>query len=398
MSDVELSYFKSVIDECRECESYRWRQILDQRCIALLGKRDMPTDAIEEYCRYLAAALLAYDIHVEIRRVPWEIYGWQDSLKALHLQSVGWRNRWVLIQYTALSWSSRGFPRNFLHVLNVLRSAGAQIAIVYHDVEPFPCTRLIDRLRRLTQVRIMSYALRRARLAIFTVPMERLSWLPRFYSNAHFIPIGPNLPIPDDEIERDGLGKFLDGVINRTATPVVSIYSITGGAAGVRETQLIISAVRQAVQKLGKLRLLVFGRYADLRESLLRDGFQGLPVTLSVEGVLEPHEVFQRLTGSDVLLFVRGPISTRRGSAIAGIACSLPIIAYSGSETAPPITEAGVVLVSPDHPEELNAALIHVLSDSAYRKALATRSRAAYQAHFAWPVIAGQFNALLKNS
>jgi glycosyltransferase involved in cell wall biosynthesis len=228
--------------------------------------------------------------------------------------------------------------------------------------------------------------------------MEKLSWLPRFCSNAYFIPVGPNLPILDTEITLDEVAKRPDVDINTADVPVVSIFSITGGEAGVRETRLIIGAVRQVAQRLGKLRLSVFGRHADLRESLLRDGCQGLPVELSVEGVLKPHQVLQRLSKSDVLLFVRGSISSRRGSAIAGIACGLPVIAYPGSETAAPITDAGVVLVSPDHPDELTAALFHVLSDTGYRKALASRSRAAYKAHFAWPVIAGRFSTLLKKS
>ena len=50
-------------------------------CIALLGRKDEPTDAVEEYCRYLAAALQAHDIQLEIRRVPWEIDGWQTLFR-----------------------------------------------------------------------------------------------------------------------------------------------------------------------------------------------------------------------------------------------------------------------------------------------------------------------------
>jgi glycosyltransferase involved in cell wall biosynthesis len=118
-------------------------------------------------------------------------------------------------------------------------------------------------------------------------------------------------------------------------------------------------------------------------------------VELSVEGVVEPAQVVQKLSVCDVLLFVRGPISSRRSSAIAGIACGLPIIAYGGSETAAPIADAGVVLVSPNQPDDLNAALTRALSDAAYRTDLAARSRAAYQTHFAWPAIATRFSAYL---
>jgi hypothetical protein len=355
-----------------------------QSCIALLGKRDAPTDAVEEYCRYLDTALHSHDIQLEIRRVPWEIRGWSDSLTGLQLQAVNWRDRWVLVQYTALAWSSRGFPQKFLRVLNILEFAGARIGIVFHDVEPFSGTRLIDSVRRFVQVRTMRRALSLTDLAVFTVPPEKVSWPPNVPPQAAFVPVGPNLPIP-----RSLLAHSLDAV------PTIGVFSITGGESGARETQIILAAVRHAAQKLGKLRLLIFGRHAELRETELQEGLRDLPVELSVEGVVEPAQVVQKLSVCDVLLFVRGPISSRRSSAIAGIACGLPVIAYLGSETASPITEAGVILVSPDQPADLNASLVRVLSDATYRMDLATRSRAAYQTHFAWPAIADRFRTLL---
>ena len=357
-----------------------------QTCIALLGKRDAPTDAVEEYCRYLGTALNSHDIQLEIRRVPWEIHGWSDSLTALRLQAADWRDRWVLLQYTALAWSSRGFPQKFLSVLNILKSAGARIGIVFHDVEPFSGTRLVDSVRRFAQVRTMRRALFLADLAVFTVPPDRLSWPSALPPQVAFVPVGPNLPIPPAPLEH-----------SQDIVPTIGVFSITGGESGVRETETIIRAVRHTAYKVGKLRLSIFGRHAELRETELRNGLRDLPVELSVEGVVESAQVVQRLSACDVLLFVRGSISSRRSSAIAGIACGLPVVAYRGPETAAPITEAGVVLVSLDQPDDLNAALVRVLSDAAYRMDLASRSRAGYQTHFAWPAIAARFSALLNS-
>jgi hypothetical protein len=64
--------------------------------IALLGRKDEPTDAVEEYCRYLGVALRAHDIGLDIRRVPWEVHGWPDAFQALQLQATEWRDTWVL--------------------------------------------------------------------------------------------------------------------------------------------------------------------------------------------------------------------------------------------------------------------------------------------------------------
>src|SRR5882762_9025278 len=98
----------------------------EHRIIALLGKRDAPTDAVEEYCRYLGGALAAREISLELRRVPWDSLGWSESLKGLRLQAQSLPpGTWFLVQYTALAWSARGFPLRFLRVLKALRGSKA---------------------------------------------------------------------------------------------------------------------------------------------------------------------------------------------------------------------------------------------------------------------------------
>lgn len=370
---------------------------MTRQIIALLGRKDEPTDAVEEYCRYLGSALHAHDFDLQIRRVPWEKHGWRDALKAIHLQATTWRGNWVFVQYTALAWSTRGFPQKVLRVLRLLKSSGSNVAVIFHDVEPYPGSRLIDRVRRAAQIGTMRRALRLAELAIFTVPPDKLSWLPARFSNAHFIPVGPNLPFFTSPAPGLPLASPEFPVRPQNSVPTVAVFSITGGASGARETQTIIDAVQHAAKTFGAFRLSVFGRHAELRERALRQGLEDVPVELSVEGVVDPDQVVQKLSVCDLLLFVRGGISSRRSSAIAGIACGLPIIAFSGSETATPLTEAGVLLVSSEQPGQLRDALVRVLSDVALRAELSSRSRAAYQLYFSWPAIAARFSTLLKS-
>ena len=371
-----------------------------QRVFALLGRRDEPTDAVEEYCTHLREALVFHVLQLEIRRVPWELHGWPHSLRALKLQAAGWRDTWILVQYTALAWSSRGFPLRFLQALRILAAAHARIAVIFHDVEPYSGSRLADRVRLLAQLRTMRRVIDLADLAIFTVPVERLSWLHHPSEKIVFLPVGPNLPISSElAISHSEPLPGLRGE-KSSGVPSVGVFSITGGDAGARETREIIAALRFASQKLGKLRLRVFGRHAELRESSLREGLADAPVELSVEGVLDGTEVVERLSACDLLLFVRGPISSRRSSAIAGIACGLPVIACSGRETAPPITEAGVVLIPFDQDassrqDQLNSALLRVLSDPACRSELSAQSRQAYRQHFSWQSIAERLSGLL---
>jgi len=359
---------------------------MTRQVYALLGRKDQPTDAVEEYCRYLSAALLAHEIQLNIRRVPWEIRGWHEALRGLKLQATNWRDTWVLVQYTALAWSSRGFPFRFLRVLRILKSAGARVGIVFHDVTPYSSPRLIDRLRCRAQRHTMRRALDGAEHVVFTVPLENLSWLPATPRNAAFIPVGPNLPFPETPVPLKDL-----------SLPTIGVFSITGGEPGEHETRIILNAVRYASRMIGSLRLSVFGRNSELREAMLREGLRESPVQVSVEGLLNAEQVMSRFANCSVLLFVRGGISTRRSSAIAGIAAGLPLVAYRNAETSPPVTDAGVLLTDFANPEELGNALLRVLSDSALRAELAARSRAAYQAHFAWPAIAKQFAPILQS-
>ena len=363
-----------------------------QRVIALLGRRDEPTDAVEEYCRHLGAALASHDLQLEIRRVGWNERGWPASLEALRLEAEAWRGTWVIVQYTALAWSARGFPGRIARVFRLLRKAGARIAIVFHDVEPFAGTRLVDRIRRRVQLGVMRDAAAFSDVNIFTIATDCISWLgdalPAKESLA--IPVGANLPFPFEPQSHDELHS----------PPVVGVFSITGGAAGDRETRDVVRALRYASEKLGKLRLLVFGRHAEVRESVLRDGLRGSPVDLTVEGVVEGHTLVKRFADLDVLLFVRGTISSRRSSAIAGIACGLPVVGLRGRETAAPITEAGVVLLPVELEEtvlqsQLGDAIVSVLSNLSFRRELALRSSAAQEKYFAWQAIATRFADVL---
>jgi len=154
--------------------------------------------------------------------------------------------------------------------------------------------------------------------------------------------------------------------------------------------------MRFASAKLGPLRLAVLGRNSEIAGNLFREKLSGTPVEVEIHGLLTAEEIVRKLGASDVLLFAEGPISTRRGSALAGIACGLPVIAAQGWETAAPITEAGVVLLPEDSDSEFGPALVRVLSDSAYRESLRKRSRQAHQRHFSWAVIAAQYVSTLR--
>jgi glycosyltransferase involved in cell wall biosynthesis len=362
----------------------------ESRITALLGRRDEPTDAVEEYCHYLGAALRAHGFEPEVARVLWAERGWSSALRDLAQRAAEWRGRWVCVQYTALAWSARGFPVRFVSILNLLRRAGARVAVVYHDAGPYAGTRTLDKLRRTVQLHVMRQSLRCSDLGIFTIPLNAISWLGSPPLNATFIPVGANLPV--DMFNEAKPCKSPPGVLR------VAVFGITGGEAGRKESARIADTIRFVSRRIGKLELRAFGRQADDWESMLRENLRDAPVDIRVKGVLPPEEVVRELCSADAMLFVRGAISTRRGSAIAGIACGLPVIAQRGAETSGPIEEAGVVLVSADKPAEFGEALLRVLTNPNYRAQLAESSRLAQDEYFSWQRIAERYAEELRKT
>src|SRR3989442_14195098 len=104
-----------------------------QRVIALLGRPDAPTDAVEEYCRYLGEALVAEDFELIIERVAWPESGWGRAARALRRRAKRWRGAGGLVQYTGLAWSARGFPLRFPRVLKSLKTPGGRVGDGFHE-------------------------------------------------------------------------------------------------------------------------------------------------------------------------------------------------------------------------------------------------------------------------
>ncbi len=340
---------------------------MTERCVAVLGRRDEPTDAVSEYCEYLGDALKRQGIPLELFRVRWFELGWRSALRELANKIATSPKASFLVQYTALTWSRRGFSWRVLSVIRLLKKSGARCVIVFHDSAGYAGSRLVDRLRRRVQIYTMRKALQLADLAILNVPPENAPWVPAGSRNALCIPVGANLPSPER--------GWSQAKVTRTEPPSVVVFSLSEGRVLEQEVQTISEAVGYAGKKLGALRLVVAGRNSEAGGLLLKEKLAGTCVEVVTYGLLAGEDLVRLLGSCDVMLFVRGPISSRRGSAIAGIACGLPIVGREGWETGSPLTEAGVALLSRDQKPDYGQALLRVLSDKYYALSLAERSR-----------------------
>ena len=359
--------------------------------IMLLGRRDEPTDAVRDYAEHLSEALNRQGIVCEMSELRWDEQGWLGALFSLWKQSPVWRGRWVVLHYTALMWSRRGFPVVVPLVLKLLKFRGCRTAIVFHDVYAVPDSRWIDRFRVYLQERIMRYLSLHSCRAVITVPADVAPWLPIQRRSIHFIPVGANIPSYDD-LAHEGVAPV------RHPHPTIAVFGVaTWPAAQRREVDAIVQAACKTAAQTGDLRLLVLGRGAKEAEPLLRAGLSGNRVRLQVDGLRSGREISIRLLCCDVLLFVRGALSTRRGSGLAALACGLPIVAYQGRETGFPLTEAGIIFVSQDDVYSLGKELVRVLLDRELRSRLSELNLQVFREWFSWDRIAEGWVEALTN-
>ena len=345
----------------------------------------MPTDALEDYCTFLSQALLHRGIELKRVRVPWNEKGWAAALLKLWGESADWRGNWILLQYTALGWSNRGFPLLALLVQRVLRRRAVRCAVVFHDASVSASPRLRDRVRNAVQNWTMRKLFEQSDRAVLTVPPETLHWLPSDRTRAGFIPIGANVP------EYRGNRTF-----SAEQTPkIVAVFSVTGGDTQSQEVHDIALAARHVKQRVGPIRLEVFGRGCEEARESLERAMNGSGIELRVRGIVPAEEITRTLATAHALLCVRGVITSRRGTAIAGIACGLPVVGYGQSGSNPVIDTAGVRLVPWRNSEMLSDGLAQVLTDEKLWQVMHEKSLRAQVEYFSWDAIAGRLASML---
>jgi len=344
--------------------------------VFVLGRRDTPTDGVEDYCRKLVDAFAAGGSPAEIVRVDWMDGGLRGALRDLRRATTlsGTRPR-VVLQFTHLSWSRRGVPFRAILVAAVLRRRAADLRVIIHDPTPFAGPGALGWLRARAQEATMVVLALLAGRAFLTVDPDVVGWarLPFVRRRLSTLPVGSN-------IEPVAQRSFRGNVFT------IAVFSVTEGPK-LSEVDELAAIVNEVGAALGSVQVLVFGRGALAAEPALRSRL-GPNVICKVDDVLPEATVSQRLADSDALLFIRGTVSTRRGTVTAALAHGLPVVGYSGRETGAPVTDAGVVLVDSGDIHGAANELIGLARDDERCMHFASRSQATFNRCLSWPAIA----------
>lgn len=347
--------------------------------VALLGRLEVPTDGVDDNCTFLAAALAKRGYALKKARLEWAERGRVKSLFKLWRDSSEWRGRWVILQFTSLAWSKRGFPFAALAAMVILCCRGACTSVFFHEQQGTVGHGLIDRLRAATQNFVIRRLYHLAKKPLFSDPLDQISWISKADKKSVFIPVGASIPEPSPRQQQVNTVK------------AIVVYCLDGPPYLTEELTDILQAVRVASDGGIKIRLVFLGKGTKEAKSAIDDLFGSLPIELTILGMQSPEMVRQILSDSHVMLFVRGLLTSRRSSAIAGISCGLPVLAYEGACEHTHLAKAGVELVPYRDAFRLGGKLKDLLEDSQYWKNLHRKSVSVHKEYLSWDSIAGRF-------
>jgi len=156
---------------------------------------------------------------METVRLDWAERGWNATLADLRVKAKAWRGRWVLLQYTTLAWSRRGFPLQAPRTLAVLRKSGVRCGVVFHDFGPAVGHGAIARVREYCHVYALEKLYAIAERAAGGEYAHAVPTRPEIGYRANSALIGPGEPIvrPADYGEPLVAEGELVAVIGRTA-------------------------------------------------------------------------------------------------------------------------------------------------------------------------------------
>jgi glycosyltransferase involved in cell wall biosynthesis len=258
---------------------------------------------------------------------------------------------------------------------------------VFHEPGGTAGPRLIDRARCAFQNWTVRNLYRFAEKSVFTVPLASVRWLPRNDAKSAFIPLGSN--IPENLTNRRELQNQNGAIKN------VVVFCLSDPPHGEREVTDVAAATRVAASAGTKIRIVFVGRGTSEARTAIERAFADSPVEVSIRGLCEATEVARIFSESSAMLAVRGSLYPRRGSALAGIACGLPIVGYDGEAAGTLIEVAGVALVPFGDNQALGLALQGILTNDAVWREMHEKNRRIQQKYLSWNVIAASYGEFL---
>ncbi len=287
--------------------------------------------------------------------------------------------RRLLVQWVPQSFGYRSMNLGFC--LWLLRRArrGDRIEIMVHEAYIGFGSAAIWWNAAASVQRVMTMILARAASRVWmAIPFWERQW--RAYALGRKVPY-TWLPIPSglrppapDEVQRVRAGYAGTGV------PLVGHLGTYGAAA----TRVLSSSVHGILRGAPNAVVLLLGQKSERFHRQFAGDHPTLATRLHAAGTLSPQALANHVGACDLLIqpYPDG-ISSRRTSAMAGLALGIPVITTTGTLTESLWAETRAVsLVGVDDSHALTAEALRLLADDRARRDLGARGHDAYRQHF----------------
>jgi glycosyltransferase involved in cell wall biosynthesis len=290
----------------------------------------------------------------------------------------------VLVQYVPHSYGMRGMNLPFALWL---KSNCPTLPWVYFHEVAFPANKhqpFRHKLLSRAQHTMARWIARSMARGFVSVPRwaQYLSEVAPGTKACEWLPVPSNVATQADAGRVAAIrGRLLSGGVDR----IVGHF----GTYGEDIAGDIAQTFASLLTKDSRSGILLVGRGStEFAERLVRENRE-FGQRVHATGSLNPGAVAEHLLAADVLYqpYLDG-ISSRRTSAMAGLALGVPIVTFRGEATEPIWIEERIVrLVNAGDSDAACAALIECAENNIERGEMSERARKIYEKHFSWAVV-----------
>jgi glycosyltransferase involved in cell wall biosynthesis len=321
-------------------------------------------------------SLQSSDAGVTVRRLPGH-FG-PGALAVLDRALDGHHSPRILVQYVPHAYGFKAMNIPFAIWLYARRKL--DISVMFHEVAfPFRVSQPLRRNALAAATYAISAIAARSARRIFISTSSWEEILRKMVPDQRpmvWLPVPSNIPVVDD----------CEGVLTARKRYACSSGSMVGhfGTYGEGTTELLDQLLPAILNEVRSLSVLLVGRNSDRYSAALIRKQTHLAPRIHASGAISDRDVSMHISACDLMLqpYPDG-ISTRRTSAISGLAHGRAIVTTSGHLTESLWAESGAVALSPVNDLRANAALgLSILFDPVQRRRLERSAQRLYCERF----------------
>jgi glycosyltransferase involved in cell wall biosynthesis len=301
----------------------------------------------------------------------------------------------ILVQYVPQAFGWKGMNLPFFFWLWTQRKR-CRIEVMFHEVAtPWSFGWRWRDFRRnvlAATTRIMAFFVARSAGRIFvSIPAWKKMLKPSTAQRVkiEWLPLPTNIPTVVDRkrvaVRREvlrGRSDYLLGIMRADFGACLDIQNVDLGTFSLQSVNALLITLPEILGHNPGTAVVLVGRGGPRLRDQLLSGWPAFCGRISASGYLKGQDVAEHLAACDLLIqpYFDG-VSSRRTSAMAGLALGLPILTMTGPLTEPIWAQSRAVELAPSL-EALAAAVGPLLANEKERVRLALAAKLFYQEYF----------------